>query len=1042
MLKRWLLYLGSVAAGLVVVGALLGAFVVALLYPTLPSLSALTDYQPRIPLRVYSADGVLLGEFGEERRALVRIEDVPEVMKHAILAAEDERFYQHGGVDYLSVLRAALANVTSGSVQGAGTITMQVARNFFLTREKTVTRKLREVMLAWKIEANLHKDEILELYINQIFLGQRAYGFAAASQIYFGKALQDVTPAEAAMLAGLPKAPSAYNPVSNPERAKARQLYVLRRMRELNYLTDGEFKVAQTAPLAVRQNLRPVNLDAHAQFVAEMARQVVFDAYGDDAYSRGITVWTTIRRDSQEAAWAAVQKGAYEYDRRHGYRGPEDFVSLPDKADDLAAELERAFADHPDAGTLVAAIVTSVSKDGVRATLASGENIDLAGDGIKFAAKALADKAPAALRIRRGAVIRVAKDDKGHYAIGQLPQVESAFVAIRPSDGALLALVGGLDFDSNKFNHATQALRQPGSSFKPFIYSAALEKGFTPATVINDAPFFVPAEQTGGEAWEPKNYENKFEGPMRLRTALAKSKNLVMVRVLQAIGPQLRAGLHPALRLRSADASRVPDDGPRRRIGDATADGHRLLGVRQWRLSRDALPDREDHRCQGRGAVRGQARGRRQRRRARDRPAQRLHHDVDDARRDRLWHRHRRAGAEAPRHRRQDRHHQRQHRRLVLRVQQRHRRRGVDRLRPAAHARHQRDRRRGGAADLDRVHAEGAEGHAGEDGVAAGRRRVAADQRRFRIARRHEHAVRLLLQRIPAARPRRRPHRRASRQEPAGSARPDLLKRMPRSTIKYEHRRSERRFAADADGQQRTLIAQAAARLVAEHGITDWSMAKRKAARELGLAPGVALPGDDEIEDALGSYHALFGGEEHEAQLRAQREEALTWMRNLAAFEPRLTGGVAAGWATETSGIRLELDAESAKAVELALINAGLRYRPLSANAKARSNWPWTRRAAACTSWCAHATGAITGPAAKSRDSPRATSSACSRAMRPRIDALARTARASPLVVIPANAGIQPSRYVTPGSPLAQGRRRHLMATRLSASARRPARSR
>ena len=538
MLKRWLLYLGSVAAGLIVVGALLGAFVVALLYPTLPSLSALTDYQPRIPLRVYSADGVLLGEFGEERRALVRIEDVPEVMKHAILAAEDERFYQHGGVDYLSVLRAALANVTSGSVQGAGTITMQVARNFFLTREKTVTRKLREVMLAWKIEANLHKDEILELYINQIFLGQRAYGFAAASQIYFGKALQDVTPAEAAMLAGLPKAPSAYNPVSNPERAKARQLYVLRRMRELNYLTDGEFKVAQTAPLAVRQNLRPVNLDAHAQFVAEMARQVVFDAYGDDAYSRGITVWTTIRRDSQEAAWAAVQKGAYDYDRRHGYRGPEDFVSLPDKADDLAAELERAFADHPDAGTLVAAIVTSVSKDGVRATLASGENIDLAGDGIKFAAKALADKAPAALRIRRGAVIRVAKDDKGHYAIGQLAQVESAFVAIRPSDGALLALVGGLDFDSNKFNHATQALRQPGSSFKPFIYSAALEKGFTPATVINDAPFFVPAEQTGGEAWEPKNYENKFEGPMRLRTALAKSKNLVMVRVLQAIGPR------------------------------------------------------------------------------------------------------------------------------------------------------------------------------------------------------------------------------------------------------------------------------------------------------------------------------------------------------------------------------------------------------------------------------------------------------------------------------------------------------------------------
>ncbi len=538
MLKRWLLYLASVIAGLVVVGALMGAFVVALLYPTLPSLSTLTDYQPRIPLRVMSADGELLGEFGEERRALVRIQDVPDVMKHAILAAEDERFYQHGGVDYLSVLRAALANLSTGTQQGAGTITMQVARNFFLTREKTVTRKMREVMLAWKIEANLHKDEILELYINQIFLGQRAYGFAAASQIYFGKALKDVTPAEAAMLAGLPKAPSAYNPVSNPERAKSRQLYVLRRMRELNYLTEAQFKVAQTAPLDVKQNLRSAAIGSHAQFVAEMARQVVFDAYGDDAYSRGITVWTTIRKDSQESAYAAMRKGVFDYDRRHGYRGPEAFVSLPDKPDAQDTELERAFGDYPDQDNLMAAVVTVVGKTDVHARIASGETIEIAGDGLKFAARALADKASAAQRIRPGAVIRVVRDDKGHYSIVQLPQAESAFVAMRPSDGALLALVGGFDFDRNKFNHATQALRQPGSSFKPFIYSAALEKGFTPSTVINDAPFFVPAEQAGGEAWEPRNYENKFEGPMRLRTALAKSKNLVMVRVLQAIGPQ------------------------------------------------------------------------------------------------------------------------------------------------------------------------------------------------------------------------------------------------------------------------------------------------------------------------------------------------------------------------------------------------------------------------------------------------------------------------------------------------------------------------
>ncbi|MEO6927863.1 MAG: penicillin-binding transpeptidase domain-containing protein, partial [Casimicrobiaceae bacterium] len=381
------------------------------------------------------------------------------------------------------------------------------------------------------------KDEILELYINQIFLGQRAYGFAAASQIYFGKPLKDVTPAEAAMLAGLPKAPSAYNPVSNPERAKQRQLYVLRRMHELHYLNDDQFKFAQTAPLDVKQNLNARTIDAHAEFVAEMARQVVFDAYGDEAYSRGITVWTTIRKLDQEAAFAALRKGVYDYDRRHGYRGPEAFVSLPEQKDALDTELERTFAEHPDEDDLPAAVVTSVSKTDVRATLASGEAIELSGDGIKFAARALADKASASQRIRPGAVIRVVRDDKGRYAIAQLPQAEAAFVALDPHDGALLALVGGVDFDRNKFNHATQALRQPGSSFKPFIYSAALEKGFTPATVVNDAPFFVPAEQ-GAEAWEPKNYEGKYEGPMRLRTALAKSKNLVMVRVLQAIGPQ------------------------------------------------------------------------------------------------------------------------------------------------------------------------------------------------------------------------------------------------------------------------------------------------------------------------------------------------------------------------------------------------------------------------------------------------------------------------------------------------------------------------
>jgi penicillin-binding protein 1A len=537
MLKRWLLYVGSVLLGLAVVGALLGAFVLALLYPTLPSLETLTDYQPKIPLRIVSAEGELLGEFGEERRAVVNIADVPDVMKKAILAAEDERFYSHGGVDYISVVRAALSNVASGSQQGAGTITMQVARNFFLTREKTLTRKLREVLLAWKIEASLSKDDILQLYINQIFLGQRAYGFAAASQIYFGRPLKDVSVAEAAMLAGLPKAPSAYNPVTNPKRAKIRQLYVLRRMHELRFITDEQFAQAQTAPLGVRQSLRET-APTHAEFVAEMARQVVFDAYGEDAYTRGLTVYTTIRKADQEAAYAAMRRGLLDYDHRHGYRGPEAYLSLPDDPAELDAVLEKAFQDAVDSDGLLPAVVLEASPAQVKVVFADGENATVAGDGLKFASRSLGDKAPPATRIRRGAVVRLARDDKGAWAVSQLPQAEAAIVATRPSDGAIIALVGGFDFDHNKFNHVTQALRQPGSAFKPFIYSAALEKGFTPATVVNDAPFFVPGDKAGGEDWEPKNYDGKFEGPMRVRAALAKSKNLVTVRVLQAIGTQ------------------------------------------------------------------------------------------------------------------------------------------------------------------------------------------------------------------------------------------------------------------------------------------------------------------------------------------------------------------------------------------------------------------------------------------------------------------------------------------------------------------------
>ena len=536
MLKRWLIYLASVLFGLALVGVLLGAFVFALLYPTLPSLETLTDYQPKIPLRILSAEGELLGEFGEERRAIVKIQDVPQVMRQAILAAEDERFYQHGGVDYLSVARAAVANLTSGTQQGAGTITMQVARNFFLTRERTLTRKLREVLLAYKIEASLSKDEILELYVNQIFLGQRAYGFAAAAQIYYGKPLAQVDVAEAAMLAGLPKAPSAYNPVVNPKRARTRELYVLRRMHDLKFITDAQFKQAQDAPLVVRQSLR--DNTAHAEFVAEMARQAIIETYGDESYTRGLRVYTTIKKADQDAAYAAVRRGVYDYDRRHGYRGPESFVTLPDDAGELDAALDRAFQDLSDSDNLVAAIVLEASPSAIKAVRSDGDTITISGDALKFAARSLGDKAASGTRIRRGAVIRVARDDKGVWQVAQMPQVESTFVALRPTDGAIYSLVGGFDFDRNKFNHVTQALRQPGSAFKPFIYSAALEKGFSPATVVNDAPLYFEAAQTGGDAWEPKNYDGKFEGPMRLRTALMKSKNLVTVRVMQAITPK------------------------------------------------------------------------------------------------------------------------------------------------------------------------------------------------------------------------------------------------------------------------------------------------------------------------------------------------------------------------------------------------------------------------------------------------------------------------------------------------------------------------
>lgn len=533
-MRRWLIPLFVVFA-IPLAAALLFVFAVIVTYPTLPSLDVLTDYQPKIPLRVYTTDGVLIGEFGEERRALVRIEAVPETMKRAILAAEDERFYTHSGVDYVGVARAALSNFVSGGArQGASTITMQVARNFFLSKEKTLSRKFNEMLLAFKIEHSLSKDAILQLYVNQIFLGQRAYGFAAAAQIYFGKTLEQLTLSETAILAGLPKAPSRYNPVANPQRAKARQHYVLRRMRELGAISEAQLAAAEREPVVVKGALP--DFAVRADHLTEMVRQAMYDRYKDDAYHKGYRVFTTLDSRHQRAAYQAVRTGVMTYDRRHGYRGPEAFVDLPAQVtDDIIDDLLQEIIDSDD---LLAAVVLEANPRQVHVAIRSGEQIIVKGDGLKFAQASLSDKASPNQRIRRGAIVRVQKDPKHGWGLAQLPAVESALVSVNPANGAIRALVGGFDFSKNKFNHVTQALRQPGSAFKPFVYSAALEKGFTPATIINDAPLRFEARQTGSEAWEPKNFDGTFDGPMRLRTALAKSKNLVSVRIIQHITPQ------------------------------------------------------------------------------------------------------------------------------------------------------------------------------------------------------------------------------------------------------------------------------------------------------------------------------------------------------------------------------------------------------------------------------------------------------------------------------------------------------------------------
>ena len=530
------------SAGLIALLTTALIITVAILYPNLPDLDAMTSYHPKMPLRVFSADEVLLAEFGDERRDLTPLKDIPLIMKQALLAVEDQHFYEHNGIYIIGNFRALLHNLTNlngGPKQGASTITQQVARNFFLTNEQTYKRKLIEALLTIKIEHNLSKDQILELYMNQIYLGQRAYGFASAAQIYFGKKLAEISPAEAAMLAGLPKSPGRINPITNYTRAKNRQLLVLQLMRQMDYLTEAQYQQAKSEPLHIRSSSN--EFDIHAEYVAELAREAVLEQFKEESYTRGIDVYTTLLKADQNAARLAVRKGVMDYVKRHGYHGPQATIELPANDEDIDDALEAAFADNPAYDDMLSAVVLEATPKKISAVTSDGDDITITGAGLAFAAGSLSPTASPKTRIHRGSVIRVINEaapdqPNPQWSVTQLPDIESAFVSLDTNTGAIHALVGGFDFKRNQFNHVTQAWRQPGSTFKPFIYSAALEKGFTPATIIDDMPLSFDAKETGGLAWEPKNSDDQYEGPMSMRDALAKSKNMVSIQILDHIG--------------------------------------------------------------------------------------------------------------------------------------------------------------------------------------------------------------------------------------------------------------------------------------------------------------------------------------------------------------------------------------------------------------------------------------------------------------------------------------------------------------------------
>jgi penicillin-binding protein 1A len=543
--KRILVKAGVAAGGVAVCGGIALGLALALAWPSLPDLHAMTDYRPRVPLRIYTADKVLIGEYGEEHRNVLRFDEIPPVMRQAVLAAEDDRFYSHGGVDWMGVARAVVTNLVKGSKsQGGSTITMQVARNFYLSSEKTYSRKFYELLLTFKIESELSKDQILELYMNQIYLGHRAYGFAAASRTYLGKPLSEVTPAEAAMLAGIPKAPSRFNPITNFPRAEIRQHYVLGRMKTLGYLTPEQADEALKQRLTIRgaDGASARGFAIHGDYPAELARQLMYGVFQEQTYTKGIDVYTTIDSKDQEAAYRAVGGGGVGYTRRAGVPGPEDQIDLPEGVEKDPAALDEILdgvqEKTPDSEDLLTAVVLAASPTEVTLARSARDIITISDKkALAVVARALNPKASDSQRLRRGSVVYIHKNGDS-WEIINMPTLQAALVSMVPQDGAVRAMIGGFDYNRGGFNRVTQAWRQPGSNIKPFVYAAALERGLTPATQISDQPFMLTAEQTGSKAWQPKNDGNKYEPMLTLRQGLVRSKNMVSIRILQAITPQ------------------------------------------------------------------------------------------------------------------------------------------------------------------------------------------------------------------------------------------------------------------------------------------------------------------------------------------------------------------------------------------------------------------------------------------------------------------------------------------------------------------------